>query len=160
MRTAIRRGPFCGPLPSLAGFSLIENMVALAIFAIGIMAVVYMLMNGVGRSRTSQSLTQAYVAMQEIVGMIRADGAEALSYNGVQTGSTTTWPSAQVPREDIATWVQSLLYLPGSPGTHGGTGEIAVQSAVPGSVNCPCQATIVINWGRGKSYQVTTYVDY
>ena len=104
-----------------AGFTLIENMVALAIFAVGMMAIVYIMLNGIGLSRTSQSLTQAYVAMQEIVSMMRADHLDEYLYNNVDTlNGANVPPISTVAGQNVATWMQSLKYLPGSGGAAGG----------------------------------------
>lgn len=146
-----------------AGFTLIENMVALAIFAVGMMAIVYIMLNGIGLSRTSQSLTQAYVAMQEIVSMMRADHLDEYSYNKVDTlNGANVPPISTVAGQNVATWMQSLKYLPGSGGAAGGYGQIAVAPGVgvaPGF--CPCDAQITITWAGGrKSYVVETMVGY
>ena len=145
------------------GFTLIENMVALAIFAIGMMGVVYTLLTGMGLSRTSQSLTQAYVAMQEIVSMMRADALEISQYTDVDTSRPSSLPSSSsVAGKNVATWIQSLKKLPGSGTAAGGYGRISIKSAAgvpPGS--CPCDAKITITWAGGrKSYVVETMVGY
>ncbi len=153
-----RRRGGCAP-----GFTLIENMVALAIFAIGMMGIVYTLLEGMGLSRTSQSLTQAYVAMQEIVSMIRADSLEHSQYNDVDTSKPSSLPStSRIAGKNLMTWMQSLQKLPGSGTAAGGYGRISVKSAAgvpPGS--CPCDAKITITWAGGrKSYVVETMVGY
>jgi type IV pilus assembly protein PilV len=146
------------------GFTLIENMVALAIFAIGITAIVYLLLNGIGLSRSSQSLTGAYIGMQEMAAMIRADGGEALQYNGVNTAVASSFPSTSYPIADsnVASWANTLAELPGAPGTgKGGYGTITVYPtlwATPGQ--CPCWATITVYWANGDSYAVQTIVGY
>lgn len=163
MRERISQGGRRAPRGLARGFTLIENMVALAVFAIGMMAIVYMMLNGMGLSRTSQSLTQAYVAMQEIVSMIRADHLEDLRYNNVDTQVSTTLPSlSTVAGQNVATWMESLQHLPGSGAAAGGYGQIAVTPAAgvaPGG--CPCNAQITITWDGGrKSYVVETMVGY
>ncbi len=144
-----------------AGFTLIENMVALAVFAIGMMGIVYMMLNGVGLSRTSQSLTQAYVAAQEIIGMMRADQFGIYQYNNINTqnGAPST---STVVGQNVSAWMQSLQYLPGSGATHGGYGQIAITPGAGVSVGaCPCDARVTISWDGGrKSYVVETMVGY
>jgi len=144
------------------GFTLIENMVALAIFAIGIMAIVYLLLEGMAMSKGGQSLTQAYIAAQEMVGMLRADAYSnsALSYNGINT----TLPNggvggSSIEQSNIMTWEKSLAYLPGSGGTVGGHGTVTVLPV--GAAGCPCEATITVYWTGGlNSYVVQTMVGY
>ena len=148
-----------------AGFTLIENMVALAVFAIGMLAIVYLFLYGIGASRTSQSLTQAYVAMQEIVGMMRADSAQALMYKNIDTqaGASQVLPATNtIPATNVATWMNSLKALPGAGNQIGGYGKVTVTSAptsAPGT--CPCDATIEIVWAGGEDkYVVQTVVGY
>jgi len=142
------------------GFTLIENMVALAIFSVGMMAIVFMLLNGIALSRTGQSLTRVNLAMEEILGMIRSDGADAIQYNNVNTALTATVPTGAGPvATNIATWIQSLKNLPGAGLVTGGSGSITMTS-VAGGVSCPCVAQVTIQWGIHKSYTVTTDVDY
>lgn len=139
-----------------AGFTLIENMIALAVFAIGMMGVVFLFLNGIGISRTSQNLSQAYIAMQEIVGMMRADTHEVVQYNGVNTTASSGLPP--VAAQNVATWAKTLSALPGAPGKRGGFGTIQV---IPTQGNlCPCQALVTIYWGASNQYQVETDVDY
>lgn len=144
-----------------AGFTLIENMIALAVFAIGMMGIVYMMLNGVGLSRTSQSLTQAYVAAQEIIGMMRADQFGIYQYNNVNTKNGAPSVST-VAGQNVSAWMQSLQYLPGSGATPGGYGQITVTPRVGVSAgSCPCDARITITWAGGrKSYVVETVVGY
>lgn len=142
------------------GFTLIENMVALAVFAIGMMGVVYLYLNGLGLSQKSQGLSQANIAMQEIIGMMRADGNEALLYNGVATRSAALPPSGTLAAANVATWMQDLRALPGVGAQQGGSGTIQVQPINPASKLCPCQANVQIQWGAGNVYQVQTDVDY
>lgn len=144
------------------GFTLIENMVALAIFAIGIMAIVFLLLNGIAISRTSHALTGAYVAMQDMVGMIRADPRDAMLYNGVDTapGSAYSAPSGGTgPGANINSWASVLAQLPGYGSRGGGYGTITVAS-VNGTKLCPCSATVTVYWGRANRYQVITDVAY
>ncbi|HUW98585.1 MAG TPA: prepilin-type N-terminal cleavage/methylation domain-containing protein [Acidiferrobacter sp.] len=144
------------------GFTLIENMVALAIFAIGIMAVVFLLLEGMAMSKGGQSLTQAYIAAQEMVGMLRADanGGNALGYNGINTVLPAGGVGATgVELANITTWEESLAYLPGLGGTTGGRGTVAVKAV--GVAGCPCEATVTVYWTGGlNSYVLQTMVGY
>ncbi|MHB8232971.1 MAG: type IV pilus modification PilV family protein [bacterium] len=162
MRESVRIGRSRRLPVKSRGFTLIENMVALAIFSIGIMAIVYLLLEGMAMSKGGQSLTQAYIAAQEMAGMLRADAYanSALSYNGINT----TQPNggvggSPIEQTNIATWAQSLAYLPGSGGAVGGYGTVQVLAV--GAAGCPCEATITVHWTGGlNSYVVQTMVGY
>lgn len=144
------------------GFTLIENMIALVIFAIGIMAIVYLLVDGMVMSKGGQSLTQAYIAADEMAGMLRTDAADALSYNGMNTSSAgaNVSPKGPVEATNIKTWEQSLQYLPGLGGAVGGYGTVAVTS-LTNTVTCPCTAVITVYWAGGNdTYAEQTVIGY
>lgn len=149
-----------------AGFSLIENMVAMVIFVIGILAIGYLIVDGMGLSKTSQGQTGAYVAAQEMAGMLRAAGSGALAYNGVTLSSTNPpTGNATIEQANLRTWWQALTQLPGAAGsaTLAGTGQPRLQARIAvvpvNGTLCPCTATITESWGQ-DSYVVTTAVDY
>lgn len=150
------------------GFTLIENLVAVAIFMIGIMAVTYLLADSVTLAKTGQGQTTAYVASQEIIGMLRASGASALSYNGLTINSVNPPASggATVLQTNLSTWWQSLSQLPGAAGppTIPATGQPRVSGAIRvwssnGNGQCPCNATITESWGQ-NTYVVSTEIVY
>ncbi|WP_298136411.1 prepilin-type N-terminal cleavage/methylation domain-containing protein [Acidiferrobacter sp.] len=157
----VRVGTPRGAYHGAAGFTLIENMVALVIFAIGMLAIVFVMLDGMSLSQSSQGLTQAYVAMQEIVGMMRADNLDIYQYNNVNT-QTAAPSTATVVGQNITTWMESLRHLPGSGTSVGGYGQIAItptSGTLPGL--CPCNATVTITWAGGRnSYVVNTVVGY
>lgn len=152
----------------LGGFTLIENLVALAIFMVGIMAVTYLLADSVTLAKTGQGQTAAYLAAQEVIGMLRASGANALSYNGVTVSSVNPPSSdgATVFQSNLSTWWQALLHLPGAAGppTIAATGKPRVAGALQvlatnGNGQCPCSATITESWGQ-NTYVVSTEIVY
>lgn len=149
-----------------AGFTLIENMIALVIFVVGILAIGYLIVDGMGLSKSSQGQTGAYVAAQEMAGMLRAAGPGALAYNGVALSSTNPpMGNATIEETNLQTWWQALTQLPGTYGaaTVAGTGQPRLQARIQVTpVNgtlCPCNATITESWGQ-ETYVVTTAVDY
>ncbi|MDA8390486.1 MAG: prepilin-type N-terminal cleavage/methylation domain-containing protein [Gammaproteobacteria bacterium] len=147
------------------GFTLIENMVALAIFAIGVMAIGYLLLDGMSLAQNSRGLTGAYIAAQDMAGMIRANGTNALSYNGIQTpapgvaASTGGGPPGSVEATDVTTWEGILAALPGSGHTPP-SGSVTVAPSLQGTTTCPCTTTILVSWGAGDQYVLQTMVDY
>ncbi|MEB8490777.1 type IV pilus modification PilV family protein, partial [Acidithiobacillus ferriphilus] len=85
------------PQPSEQGFTLIETMIALAIFAIGSMGILAILMTGFSTTAEGNNLTGGYEMAQNAIGMIRANGSNALQFDGAavsKTGSVTIPGSA------------------------------------------------------------------
>ncbi len=147
------------------GFTLIENMVALAVFAIGVMAIGYLLLDGMSLASDSRGLTGAYTAAQDMAGMIRANGTNAQTYNGIQTpapgltASSGAGAAGSVEAVDVSTWKGILATLPGS-GPIPASGSVAVAPSLQGAVACPCVATISVSWGASDHYVLQTVVDY
>ncbi len=152
------------------GFTLIENLVAMVIFMIGIMAVTYLLADGVNLSNTGQGQTTAYIAAQEIIGMLRVSGPNALSYNGVTLTSQNPPPGGgtSVFQTNLQTWWQSLLQLPGTAGSpiNANTGQPRLQADIQvtptdvgGNGQCPCSAVITESWEQ-NTYVVSTEIGY
>ncbi len=154
----------------IPGFTLIENLVAMVIFMVGIMAVTYLLADGVNLSKTGQGQTTAYIAAQEIIGMLRVSGPGALSYNGVTLTSQNPPPGGgtSVFQTNLQTWWQSLLQLPGTAGSpiNASTGQPRLQASIQvtptgagGNGQCPCSAVITESWDQ-NSYAVSTEIGY
>lgn len=156
--------------PGTLGFTLIENLVAMVIFLVGVMAVTYLLADGVHLSKTGQGQTTAYIAAQEIIGMLRVSGPNAVSYNGVTLTSQNppVGGGASVFQTNLQTWWQSLLQLPGTAGspTIASTGQPRLQASIQvkpagagGNGQCPCLATITESWEQ-NTYAVSTEIGY
>lgn len=150
---------------SASGFTLIENMIALAVFAIGVLAIGFLIVDGIGLAKTGQGETQAYIAAQEMIGMLRGDSAGAINYN-VNLSSTSP-PTGGSPEDvNLETWWAALSQLPGTSGspTIAATGKPRLQASIQvvstfGNNQCPCNALITESWGQ-SSYVVATTVDY
>ena len=153
MRAAVTTG-------AMRGFTLIENMVALAIFAIGVLAIAYLLMDSMGLARNSRGLTGATIAAEDMAGMIRADDAHALAYNGISTpGAAGSGGAGSMEALNVAHWEQILAQLPGSAAASP-AGQVQVAPAIANTVTCPCQATISVSWGHNDHYVLQTMVGY
>lgn len=139
------------------GFTLIEVMVALAIFAIGSLGVAYMLMSGFDTTAESTDLTSGYEVAQSAIGLIRANGANAIQFNGAAvTGSSVASNATGAVASAISTWAGVVGGLPS------GQGDITV-SSLQNNGQCPCSATISVYWqqtGQNKNYAVQTIVGY
>ena len=148
------------------GFTLIETMIALAIFAIGSLGILAILMTGFSTSAEGNNLTGGYQIAQNAVGLIRANGSNALQFNGAavsNTGTITVPGSANtVVAQAISSW-RNMLYPPGLPPAFpSASGSITVLSQ-QGNGMCPCTATISVGWqsnGTSEAYTVQTIVGY
>ncbi len=149
------------------GFTLIETMIALAIFAIGSMGILAILTNGFGTTAESNNLTGGYEMAQNAIGMIRANGGNALQFNGAvvsKTGSVTMPGSANtVVVQAINSWKNMLHPAALPPLLPAASGQIAIVP-LQGSGMCPCAATISVGWlssnGIPETYTVQTIVGY
>ncbi len=147
------------------GFTLIENMIALAVFAIGVLAIGFLIVDGMGLAKTGQGETGAYIAAQEMIGMLRGDSTGAINYN-VNLSSTNP-PTGGTPEDvNLETWWAALTQLPGTSGspTIAATGKPRLQASIQiqsvfGTNQCPCNALITESWGQ-NNYVVATTVDY
>jgi prepilin-type N-terminal cleavage/methylation domain len=104
------------------GLTLIETMIALAIFAIGSLGILAILMTGFSTSAEGNNLTGGYQIAQNAVGLIRANGSNALQFNGAavsNTGTITVPGSANtIVTQEINTWKTCCILrvsLPPSP---------------------------------------------
>ena len=148
------------------GFTLIETMIALAIFAIGSLGILAILMNGFSINAEGNDLTGGYQIAQNTIGLIRANGSNALQFNGaaVSNSGTVTVPGSAntVVAQAISTW-KNMLYPPGlPPALPSASGSITVLS-LQGNGMCPCTATVSISWllnGTPETYSVQTIVGY
>jgi len=148
------------------GFTLIETMIALAIFAIGSLGILAILMTGFSTSAEGNNLTGGYQIAQNAVGMIRANGSNALQFNGAAvsaTGNLTAPGSANtIVKQAINTW-KNMMYPPGLPPTlPSASGSITVLSQ-QGNGMCPCATTVSVSWklnGTPETYSVQTIVGY
>ena len=148
------------------GFTLIETMIALAIFAIGSLGILAILMNGFNINAEGNNLTGGYQIAQNAVGLIRANGSNALQFNGAavsNTGTITVPGSANtVVAQAISSW-RNMLYPPGLPPAFpSASGSITVLSQ-QGNGMCPCTATVSVSWllnGTPETYSVQTIVGY
>ena len=154
------------PPPSEQGFTLIETMIALAIFAIGSMGVLAILMTGFSTSAEGNHLTGGYEIAQNAIGLIRANGGNALQFNGAavsKTGSVTIPGGANtVVAQAISSWKNMMHPAALPPTLPSANGQIAVVS-LQGNGMCPCTATISVGWqsnGTSEAYTVQTIVGY
>ncbi len=150
----------------VSGFTLIENMVALAVFAIGALAIGYLIVDGMSLAKMGQGETEAYIAAQEMIGMLRGDSVTAINYNNVNLSSVAPPTGGTSEDLNLETWWAALMKLPGTAGSPviAATGKPRLQASIQvmsifGNNQCPCNALITESWGQ-NTYVVATTVDY
>ncbi|WP_241792358.1 type IV pilus modification PilV family protein, partial [Acidithiobacillus thiooxidans] len=118
MQPKMRHIAMYSPQQPEQGLTLIETMIALAIFAIGSLGILAILMTGFSTSAEGNNLTGGYQIAQNALGLIRANGSNALQFNGAAispTGNVTVPGSANTTvAQEISTW-KNMLYPPGLP---------------------------------------------
>ncbi|HEY4210629.1 MAG TPA: type IV pilus modification protein PilV [Steroidobacteraceae bacterium] len=116
----------------MAGFTLIEALIALVVLSVGLLGVAALQMTGLRASMSAASRTQATYLANDILDRMRANNRDARSglYN-LTLGATPS--GAGTSLSDMNAWVAELQTLPN------GQGSIAVDATT--SV-----ATITIQW--------------
>lgn len=108
------------------GFTLLEVLVALLVFSVGVIGIAGLQLLGVSNSRDAYFRTQAVMLSYDIADRMRAnqDGVGDGEYDDV-TGAlnnacrtTAGCTPAQMAADDVALWRQSIAdFLPGGEGT-------------------------------------------
>ncbi|WP_308389907.1 prepilin-type N-terminal cleavage/methylation domain-containing protein [Acidithiobacillus sp. AMEEHan] len=137
------------PAQRQLGLTLIEAMVALAIFAIGSLGIIGLFLNSFSMSAQNQNLTSGFEIAQSAVGVLRANGSDALNLNGDTVTASTTSP--------LLAPIASVMSAYGMPPQATVTFAVTPMS---GASQCPCNATVTVSWGNGASYQTQTIVGY
>lgn len=167
------------------GFTLIEVMIAIAIFAFGILALAYLELSIQKLSANSQYITTANNATNQMAGYLwtalgnGSDTSNIMEYNNIQvTASSISAAATGTQLANVTTWKQTLLglnsngaILPDS-GLPEATGQVTGITclATDGSGNtcsasepCACTANIRIGWQSRtgpESYQITVPVGF
>jgi len=125
------------------GFTLIEVMISLAIFAFGILAVSRMQLLGLrGHSYNESYGSASHLAMEMFETLNNYARTPANFVNGV----------FQVPQAAVATWQQEVTTVLGS----GASGTVGVAQLDP--VTQMNQVTVSVAWSGGPSVGLTTYI--
>ena len=132
------------------GLTLIEAMVALAVFAIGSLGILSIYLETFSSAQQNQDLTSGYEIAQSAMGVLRANGANALKLNGA-----TITPSQA--SNSLLSPVSQVMSAYGMPENSKVT--LAV-SALDGGGQCPCTATVSVGWGAGRQYSTQSVVGY
>jgi type IV pilus assembly protein PilV len=140
-------------LRTVAGFTLIEVMVALAVVSIGMLGIASLYTQALGASRTTQYRSQAINLISDISDRIRGNRLGGVQYAGAAgdnncdlSGGATCTP-AQLAADDLFNWgAQVNALLPG------GTWNVARAATTPPTY------TITLTWdevGQGTMTETT-----
>ncbi len=132
------------------GLTLIEAMAALAIFAIGSLGILSLFLGSFSMSAQNQNLTSGYEIAQSAVGVLRANGAQALTLDGATVSATQASNSLLKP-------VSQVMSAYGMPPKAQVTFAV---TPLNGTTTCPCSATVSVTWGNGQTYTTQTIVGY
>ena len=131
-----------------SGLTLIEAMVALVIFAIGSLGILSLFLGNFAMSAQNQNLTSGYEIAQSAIGVLRANGAQAMSLNGATVNANQAGNSLLDP-------VSQAMSAYGMPPQ----GQVSLTvTPLNGAGQCPCSAAVSVIWGNGQSYATQTTV--
>ena len=116
-----------------AGFTLVETMVAMVIFLVGVLAVVYGSLSLPLLVQQSQSLNQSGWIADDLSSILVANPGDISQVNGMNTQRSTTFSSAA-----ITAWATSI------PG-HLNAG-FATASTLSGCTQAPCVVDLDVHW--------------
>jgi len=125
------------------GFTLVEVMISLAIFAFGILAVSRMQLLGLRGHGYNESYGSAsHLTMEMFETLNNYARTPANFVNGV----------FQVPQAAVAAWQQEVSNVLGT----GASGAVGVAQLNP--LTQLNQVTVSVGWGNGQSLALTTYL--
>lgn len=130
-------------VPRLAqGMSLVEVMVALLVLAVGLLGIAAMQSLALRGSQSSLETSQAIMATSSILEAIRANPAQAGSYNMAKTCTTPGAGSTRVSN-DQAAWIAALKSTIG-----GGVSDATTCGQI---TNCATTCTITVFWDDSRA---------
>ena len=135
------------------GFSLIEVLIAVLIFAIGLLGVASLQLFGLQQNQNSQMRTQAVILAQDMAERLRANqlGWQSGAYHGIDSRGASysadclgnICSMSALAEHDAREWTEAVLAeLPG------GRGEVRVDGAV---------TLVSISWRERGELADTTY---
>jgi len=139
-----------------SGFSLVEVMVSLAIFAIFSVAALYIFTRNAAVVVENSQLANLYRACDSIGSLLDAS-ADAVDWNGATFTASTV---SGVPSGDSSLDSASLAGIQGDLGSAGSGASIGLAVVPDNGTTCPCTATATLQWGSNNSQTVTWQTRY
>ncbi len=137
------------------GFSLLEVLIALLIFSLGLLGLASLMVLSVKTNHSAYLRTQASFLAEGMADRIRANTGQTNSYIGDYDASTVgtdscqaaTCSPAQLVTRDRAVWSQQLVdFLPNSSATIACDGDIIGTPATSGAATYNGLCTLTITW--------------
>ena len=129
------------------GIGLIEVMVSVLVLAIGLLGVAAMQSMALRGGQSSLESSQAVMQTASIIEAMRANSANAASYNGTYTAPPT---ASSLATRDLNIWMAGMQ---GVADTNGNTATPAIigagtQATISG---CPGACVIVVQWNDSRA---------
>jgi prepilin-type N-terminal cleavage/methylation domain-containing protein len=122
------------------GFSLIEVVLAVAVIAVGLMAVIGLFPQGLQSSRETADNTIVATIVQDIFGTIRSQPFTAVNLGTTHNLSTITWSTIPIP--DVL-WFDQDGYTPATPQDQYFKVDLTF---TPGIISNSCVVTAAVTW--------------
>lgn len=117
-----------------SGFTLVETMISVAIFAFGMLALAAFQLATLRVNIDTRGQTQTTLLAAEALGMIQADPQAPQTYNGVDTSNPASWPVSERAAGNVQRWTHDIqAALPRGRGSiQVDANTISIRIAVPG----------------------------
>lgn len=127
---------------SSRGMSLIEVLVAVLVLAVGLLGVAAMQSLALRGGQGSLESSQAVMQTTSIIEAMRANRADAASYNIGKTCSSATVGVGGLAGDDLKNWINNLK------GTVGAAGDATTCGQIAG---CPNACVVTVFWDDSRA---------
>jgi type IV pilus assembly protein PilV len=142
-------------LKSQEGVMLLEALIGILIFSIGILALVAMQANAISNVSNAQYRAEASALADEILAQIQMDYGSYTTLSGVDlyqyTGGTPSHPP-------LANWVDRVNRLPGTTAAGGAPSMEVTNVPIAGSIGAVKQVRVTVRWRAPTATSVSNHV--
>lgn len=118
------------------GIGMIEILITMLVVSLAFLGIVALQARALSTSNSSMARTLATVSSYSILDAMRADRANATTYNGTVTANACPAAGASLKSNQISAWCQQLGTALGAAATTTGTIACTSNSADPITVSC------------------------